>query len=449
MATAPINTTTQAGLSPYISEYAGNLLGRGQALAETPYTPYGGNRVAGFSPLQQQAFEGIGSLAGYTPQQYSGPSQYLQSALQETGNIGGYSGARFSGPDQNLQAALGEIGGTQAYGPQQYTGQSFNDPGRMQQFMSPYQQGVTDIAMREARRSSDIAGQGENALAAQRGAFGGARHAIMGAERARNLQQSLGDIQTKGLQSAYDAAQRQFNTESAQEQQRQQLQDLSNRFGYTSGVEAAGRRLSAAERQQQATGERERAQEAVDRFGYASGVDAAGKRLAAGERQQQTEQQRQYLQDLSNRYGYTSGIDALARQLTAGGQQQALEQKGLDIDYENFGRQFKYPYEQLQFQKSLLQGLPITTSSVTGQVPKTDWLSTLGGVGGLLANNPNVLNTATGGIKDLVNWLRGISGGGGGGGGGGSFPEGVYGGGYTMPESSEIDEYLKNISEAE
>lgn len=375
MATAPINTTTQAGLSPYVAEYATDMLGRGRALAETGYTPYGGNRVAGFTPLQQQAFEGIGSLAGYTPQQYTGPNEYLQSALREVGGVGGY-------------------------GPMQYTGQSFNDPGRMQQFMSPYQQGVTDIAMREARRTSDIAGQAENAAAAQKGAFGGARHAIMGAERARNLQQNLGDIQTRGLQSAYDAAQKQFNVESAQEQQRQQLQDVSNRFGYTSGVEAAG------------------------------------KRLAAGERQQQTEQQRQYLQDLANRYGYTSNVDALKTQLLAGGQQQALEQKGLDIDYGNFERQLKHPYEQLQFQQGLMRGLPMTTTSVTGQVPKTDWTSTLAGIAGLGLNNPNTVNNLLsnlkGGASGISSLLGGIS--------------NLFGGGGGGVSMSNTDEALRYLS---
>lgn len=288
MATAPINTTVQQGLSPYISEYATDMLGRAKALSDTPYTPYGGERVARFTPVQREAFEGIAGLTGY-----EAPT---------------------------------------------YTSSSFTDPGKMQQYMTPYQQGVTDIAMREARRSSDVAGQGENALAAQRGAFGGARHAIMGAERARNLQQNLSDIQTKGLQAAYDAAQKQFNVESAQDQQRQ------------------------------------------------------------------------YLQDLGNRYGYSTGVAALKDRFNAGEAERAIEQKGYDIDYNTFREQREYPYENLRFAKSFLSGLPITTTSNTGQVPKTDWASTLLGGAGFLANNPNLLNTATGGIRDLIGLLTGSSG---------------------------------------
>lgn len=291
MATAPINTTVQQGLSPYVSDYTTDLLGRAKAVSETPYTPYGGERVARFTPVQREAFEGIAGLTGY-----DAPT---------------------------------------------YTSSSFTDPGKMQQYMTPYQQGVTDIAMREARRTSDIAGQGENAAVAQKGAFGGARHAIMGAERARNLQQNLSDIQTKGLQAAYDAAQKQFNVESAQDQQRQ------------------------------------------------------------------------YLQDLAGRFGYTSGVSALKDRFNVGEAERGLEQKGLDIDYGNFEKQFEYPYKNINFARGILTGLPITTTSTTGQVPKTDWASTLLGGAGFLANNPNLVNTATGGIRDLIGLLTGGSGGGG------------------------------------
>lgn len=323
--TSPINTVTQQGISPYVSGYATDMLGRAKAVSETPYTPYAGNRVAGFDPLQEKAFQGVASLAGY-----DSPT---------------------------------------------YTSSSFTDPGMMQQFMTPYQQGVTDIAMREARRASDIAGQAENAAAAQKGAFGGARHAIMGAERARGLQQQLGDIQTKGLQSAYDAAQKQFNVE------------------------------------------------------------------------QQQGQQRQYLQDLADRYGYSSGVDALNRQLLAGREKQALEQKGLDIDYDVFKEERNYPRESLNFARDMLRGLPMTTTSVTGQMPGIDWLSTLGGVAGLLGKNPDFVSNlfknfggSAGGIKDLFGGSSGSVGA-----GGGDIPGAVYGGGYAMPDSSEITDYLSSI----
>jgi hypothetical protein len=90
---------------------------------------------------------------------------------------------------------------------------SFTDPGATQAFMSPYMQNVVDINKREAQRQADIAGTQRGAKFAQAGAFGGARQAIENAEADRNLQQRMGDIQVTGLQSAFDQAQKQYNTE--------------------------------------------------------------------------------------------------------------------------------------------------------------------------------------------------------------------------------------------
>ena len=50
-------------LSPYAAPYVTEMLGRGQALASTPYQAYTGPLTAGPSQLQQQAFGGLGSLA--------------------------------------------------------------------------------------------------------------------------------------------------------------------------------------------------------------------------------------------------------------------------------------------------------------------------------------------------------------------------------------------------
>ena len=49
-------------LANYIGPYVTNMLGRGAALADSPYTPYEGQLTAGQSPLQQQAFQGLANL---------------------------------------------------------------------------------------------------------------------------------------------------------------------------------------------------------------------------------------------------------------------------------------------------------------------------------------------------------------------------------------------------
>lgn len=100
--------------------------------------------------------------------------------------------------------------------------ESFAQPGSAQSYMSPYIQNVVDIEKREAQRQADIAATSRGARFAQAGAFGGSRQAIENAEAARNLAMQQGDIQSKGLQFAYQQAQQQFNAEQAARLQAQQ-----------------------------------------------------------------------------------------------------------------------------------------------------------------------------------------------------------------------------------
>lgn len=176
--------TQVVDLPDWVKPYAKETLGKAQALTDQPYQPYtGGERIAGFDPLQQQAQAATGTMTT-APQ--------LQAAT-------GIAGA----------AGLGSLAAGDIYRQQATT------PGAMQAYMSPYMQNVVDIQQREAQRQADIARTGRGAQAVRAGAFGGSRQAIMEAEAGRNLQQQMGDIQARGLQSAFDRAQQaqQFGAE--------------------------------------------------------------------------------------------------------------------------------------------------------------------------------------------------------------------------------------------
>ena len=101
------------------------------------------------------------------------------------------------------------------------TGAEKFTPETAQEYMSPYQRAVTDIEKREAGRQFDVAQQVRDAQAAGAGASSlmGTRAAILEAEAQRNQQQLLADIEAKGLQSAYQDAQRAFETQKARERQ--------------------------------------------------------------------------------------------------------------------------------------------------------------------------------------------------------------------------------------
>jgi len=150
----PANTTTQQTqeLPEWARGYAKDLLAKGQALtdiSQNPYQTYGGERTAGFSNLQNQAFAGAGP--------------------------------------QGFQNTVGE-------------------------YMSPYVQNVINNQIAASNRGYDITGMNEAAKATQMGAFGGGRQAIMQAENERARNSANQSITAQGLQNAFQGATNQYNT---------------------------------------------------------------------------------------------------------------------------------------------------------------------------------------------------------------------------------------------
>jgi hypothetical protein len=204
--------TNIVGFAPEIAPYAQTLLGKTQALTDAPYQTYNQERMAQFNPLQQQSFTGAGQLgpSGASLDAASGLFDYSNRAAST-----GYNPSNY-GNQFNQQGFGYDAQNAQGYqmGPaERVRTQSFAQPGSADAYMSPYMQNVVDIQKREAQRQSGIQGTQQQAQAAQAGAFGGGRDAIMRAERERNLSQQMGDIQAQGSQAAYSQAQQQFNAE--------------------------------------------------------------------------------------------------------------------------------------------------------------------------------------------------------------------------------------------
>ena len=171
----PTNTTqTTTTIPEYARPYVERMLGKAEAFSESPYQAYGGQRVAGFTPMQEQAFQGAANL---------GPAKQLGTGTQLAGIAG-----------------LGGLGAGQQYA------QQATNPYAMQSYMSPYIQNALEPQMQEAARRSAIQGQQNQAQAAQQGAFGGSRTAIVEAERQRNLGQQQADIYGRGMQTAFEQA---------------------------------------------------------------------------------------------------------------------------------------------------------------------------------------------------------------------------------------------------
>jgi hypothetical protein len=307
--------------------------------------------------------------------------------------------------DRASQYQAGQMGGQ--YNPLNYEQ-------NIDRFMSPYQQNVIDIEKREARRSSDIAAKQGGDAATQAGGLGGYREAIMQAERERNLGQQLGDIQTRGSQSAFESAQQQLERERAgglgaaqfglqqftAGEQAQQSQEQMAQASFNAGEQARQQAASMGMTAQQQEDASRQAQEKFAQSGYGATQQAMQAQGAqsiqayqAGEQArqqaaklgltaaQQNEAARQAQEkfgqsayDLSNRYnlasaqglmdsGKTIQQDAISRMSLLGDigkQQRALAQASRDMGYQDFVNQRDFTQNQLGRFSNLLRGVPVT-----------------------------------------------------------------------------------------
>ena len=77
------------------------------------------------------------------------------------------------------------------------------------------------------------------------------------------------------------------------------------------------------------------------------------------------EQRRQAAQDQTNQYGF----NVANAQQAAGATQRAIEGEGIAADYSQFQTERDAPYKNTQFMQSLLQGLPLSTTSASYSTP--------------------------------------------------------------------------------
>ena len=177
------NTVENLGLKPQVETLLGGSMqqmfntttdpstGQLNITGVKPFQPYStdpSQYVAGFSPLQQQSFQGTSNLQM--------PGQYATGTglATQAGVLSGLAG-------------------------QQYAQQA-TSPQSLQAYMSPYMQDVVARQQQNAVEQAGTAMGGLNAKAAQMGAFGGSGVALQRDAANRDLQKQLGDIQATGLQ---------------------------------------------------------------------------------------------------------------------------------------------------------------------------------------------------------------------------------------------------------
>jgi hypothetical protein len=230
--------STWAG--PYVSEY----LGKGQALANTPFQAYKGPLTAGASDLQKQQFGGLSNLAktGFTPGQVN-----------------------YQGFDANAA----------------------------QQYMNPYTKAALDPQIAELNRQGQIQNVQNQYQARKQGGYGGSGAVLAQTENQRNTLDKVQSALGQGYNTAYNNAMAQFNADQSRRLQTDQANEANRQFSANYGL---------------------------------------------------------------------SNLQALG---TAGATQRDITSQGIAADRAQFEEAKDFPYKQVQFQKSLLTGLPITTTENT------------------------------------------------------------------------------------
>lgn len=312
-------TTVQQSIPKELLPYIEDTIKEAQKVSALPYVPYRGERIAQFAPEQQRMMSEVMGLR--TPQQY----QTAMAGAQGTG------GLAYGTAQQGLQRALGYNPGTFGQREAQY-------------YSSPYQQGVTDIALREAQRSADIERRNIGLQAAGRGTSGGSAEALQRAELARNLMQQRGDIQTRGSEAAFLRAQEQF------ERDRAAAAGAAGMYGQL-GTAGMGTSLQSA--------------------------------LGLGE-----------LAGASQR----ADLSRLEAQRQIGSDIQGRQQRLLDQRYQDFLAQKGYPREQLAFYSDLVRGnAPLFGTIQQTTQPAPSLVSQLAGAGTALYGASRLGAFASGG----------------------------------------------------
>lgn len=433
-------TTTTSNLPDYAKPYFENVMNRTMAWSNAGYEPYKYERIADFTDAQKQiqqnylnmtsprqfadasglaALAGQGSLraANYDPTQFRaqqiGLPELQQYRAQDPGMVtaGNYNAPQIQAAQTQFRP---ELTAYQVEGPG-----SFTQEGMTERYMSPYMRNVLDVQKREAVTDARKSQLAQDLGAARQGTYGGARQLLAATERERALGQQLGDIEAQGMQSAFGAAQQQFNAE----QQAQQAAGLANlqaklgvqQLGTQTGLQAALANLDAAsqanvqnlaaqlqtqgmnadqalraalanQQAQMATGQANlQAALGTQQLGVSSGLDALrANQQSALEAQRLGEQSKQFgaqnqlaalgqtgqlAQTMGNlgQYQQNADMQRLGAQASAAAQAQAMEQQRLDQYYADFLRQRDYPIEQLGYMSNLLRGLPLglNTTNIT------------------------------------------------------------------------------------
>ena len=406
------STVTQQTLPDYAQPYFQRMMRSAEALLGEQYQPYQGQRIAGFSPEQMGAFQGITAIAGrdqpgirqgqrtamdMARRSGSGPqvrNQYTPGQMSNLYESGQFKQGYQSGDAPDLYQS-GQVG------PLYQAGQFSEDPisGRMDAYQNPYQKAVLDRLQNRAIERFDQGQTQRDMQSAQQGAFGGSRAALQDFTARRDLEERLTDMEAQQLQTGFGESARLAGMDISQAQRARESEEAARQRQGQLGISG----FEAQERARQASGQmglgayqaEERARQGQGQLDLNSFLAQERSRQSEGqmglsafearERANQSAGQMGMSADIANQRAYEA---AEARRLQAagmlpsmasteqsldlqrmaglrgvGGEFQGQQQQMMDQGYQDFINQRDYPRQNLAFFQQLLSGLPVTPNS--------------------------------------------------------------------------------------
>jgi hypothetical protein len=221
--------------------------------------------------------------------------------------------------------------------------------------LNPYMDNIVARQQADAERQANIARQQSNAQAARSGAFGGSGNMLANNQLNAQLARQKGDIQAQGLNTAYNQAMGQYNTQN-------QLNAQQGQFGAGLGLQGLQTALTGAN--------------ALGNIG-------------------------------NTQYNQNMGINQMQNQY--GLQQQQQQQNILNNQYQDFLNNQNNPYKQMGFMSDILRGLPLTQQSASMYQTPPSAVSQAIGLGGAALTGAKLFGAAGGATGDLERRPAGLA----------------------------------------
>lgn len=316
------SVSSASGVPPWARKSHKNLLENAESWAyNRDFPAYDqSDRIAGFTSAELAGQQARGDM-------FNRGDPYAGMALQGLGQAAG-SLENISDVNSDYAANQFDFG---RFGQQQ-----------MNDYMNPFQQGVTDTELRTAAEEFQRQQNRSDSERVSSGSRGGYREALdqmMG----RQLQgQTLADIQGRGSLASYQNAQQQYERDRGAAIQAAQMGDASAFQAAQLGLEAGG-------------------------MNQRMGLDRAKAYRDIG----------MSTSDLANQE-QTREMARIGAVEQAGERQRQMEQARMDLAYEEFMRGYDEPKDRMNFIASMLQGIPNSSVGYTQNPGQSTFSNVIG-----------------------------------------------------------------------